>query len=356
MKDTRYSLIATRSVLVLFWIVTLFGFLFLPLFSRWLLPERSLTIFTWPTTLDIQYLRKFEKQTGIKLYVSYYESNQELFSKLRMTKGEGYDLIMPSDYTIELLIKENLLKKIDKSKLTFLDRLDPRLLNLYYDPSSSYSLPFFWGTYGLGINKDYFGAEQPPATWGLIFDKSLAPSAIGMTDEPREAIMLAAQYLFGSIDVLKDRSKIEQIKKLLFQQKEWVYVYTESRSEDLLLSRSCPVIVALSADISKIIKNHDHIGFIMPKEGIFGFIDAFVIPKTTNKDDMIYQFINFLYQPEVVLHHVKKYGFCSPVTDIQNDEVGSICPNDAQFKKLDFFRNIVPEELLNEIWIELMAR
>ena len=81
--------------------------------------ERSLTIFTWPTILDPQYLQKFEKITGIKLYITYYESNQELFSKLQAGSATGYDIILPSDFTVKLMIQEDLVKKIDHSKLSF---------------------------------------------------------------------------------------------------------------------------------------------------------------------------------------------------------------------------------------------
>jgi spermidine/putrescine transport system substrate-binding protein len=354
MTEQGYKPFFIRILMLLFWLSLLCMFLFLPLLFRWFLPERSLTIFTWPTTLDPQYLQQFEQETGIKLYISYYESNQELFSKLRITKGEGYDLIMPSDYTIELLIKEGLLQKIDTTKLSFFPRLDPNIIHRYYDPNNEYSLPFFWGIYGLGINTDYFQKGMPPATWGLLFDRSLIPGAVGMTGEPREAIMIAAQYLFGSIDELKDPQKIAQIRSLLFKQKQWVYAYTEARTEDLLVSKSCPVVVALSTDIAKLVRRYDNIAFLLPQEGTFAFIDALVIPKTTQKLEMIYEFINFLYRPEVIEHHVKKYGFCSPVTDVPSD-IPALCPTQEQFKKIDFFRNVVPETLLNEIWIDLMG-
>lgn len=343
-----------RIVMVSFWVAIFFLFLFAPKVKRLLFEEKNLHIFTWPLLLDAQKLSEFEKKTGIKLYISYYESNEELFSKLRATKGRGYDIVIPSDYTIALLIKEGFLKKIDYSKLNFIDHIDPKLLHNYYDPQSDYSIPYFWGVYGLGIDKSFFGGVVPEATWGLIFDKDLAPSSISMTDVPREALLIAAKYLFGSIDNLDD-NHLFQIELLLKQQKQWVRVYTDARAEELLVSKSCPVIVALSPDVWKVKRYDDTIDFIIPREGSFLVIDALVIPQATKKDALIYQFINYLYQPDVIEHHLQKYGLCPPTTNVTSEVESQFCPTSKQFKALDFFRNVVPEKKLNDLWINVMG-
>jgi spermidine/putrescine transport system substrate-binding protein len=96
-------------------------------------------------------LERFERETGIRLHVSYYETNEELFSKLRATKGEGYDLVIPSDYVVELMIKEGLLQKIDRTKVHAWSELDPKLLSLYFDPHNDYTIPYFWAVYGLEL-------------------------------------------------------------------------------------------------------------------------------------------------------------------------------------------------------------
>ena len=89
--------------------------------------EKSITVFTWPLIIDANYITEFERETGIKVYLSYYENNEELLTKLKTTQGRGYDLVIPSDYTIEQLIKDGLVKKIDISKIDFVDRIHPFL-------------------------------------------------------------------------------------------------------------------------------------------------------------------------------------------------------------------------------------
>lgn len=356
MKNMRRWTIIVGAAIVFFWMGILALFLYSPSVIRFLHQERSLTIFTWPSILDPQYLRNFEKETGIKLYLSYYETNQELFSKVHATSGAGYDIIMPSDYTVELFAQEGLLKKIDRSKLDFYHRLNPHLLGHYFDPHNDYSLPYFWGVYGLGVNKNHFNGALPEATWGLLFDRCKTPGKIGMTDEAREAILLASFYLFGTIDIANDPEKIARVKKLLIEQKNWVEAYSESRSEYLLLSQSSPVVFALSPDIYKVQGSHPNLDFMIPKEGSFVFIDSIVIPATTEKDDMIYTFINYLYRSQVLDYHRKKYGFCSPVQEDKLAMPEAFCPTAEQFSNLHFFKNVIPQQVVNDIWIDLMSK
>lgn len=350
------SVIVIRIGVVIFWVSLLISFLYIPALYRLVHTERSLTIFTWPSILDSHYLKQFEQQTGIKLRISYYESNQELFSKLQASAGVGYDIIMPTDHTVELLVKEKLVKKIDRSKLHFFNRLNTYLLGSYFDPLNEYSLPYFWGIYGIGVNKDYFNGQLPQATWGLIFDSQKAPRGIGMSDESREAILMATYYLFGKIDIVYDQQALEAIKHLLITQKKWVEAYSESRSEYLLTSNSCPVALALSPDIYKVKTDYPHIDFLVPEEGSFVFIDSIVISAATEKDEMIYQFINYLYNNDVLEHHRKKFGFCSPTKEEVPLIPENFCPTEKQLANLHFFKDVIPQQLVNDIWIAVMSK
>ena len=305
--------------------------------------------------IDEAVLQEFERKTGVKVYVNHYESNEELLTKLKTTRGRGYDLVIPSDYAIEQLIKEQLVKKIDMSKLDFIGRINPFLKNNYYDPTNEYSLPYFWSVYGLGIDRDAFGGQLPEASWALIFDKDKIKTRIGMTDSAREAIMIATQYLYGSIDALSKPEALDAVRTLLLQQKKWVEVYSDVRSGDLLASKSCAVVAALSPDIARLKKEYPNISFVLPKEGSFKLIDAFLIPVLSDKDDLAYQFLNYLYRPEVVKHNVERYGFCSPVIDVTGDGGPEECPTGLRTKNIEFFRSVIPESTINDIWINLMA-
>lgn len=354
MISTRVLNVFIRFFIVIFWVILLFLFLNLPHISKLLYRERSLSIFTWSVLLDPIYLKQFEKETGIKLYISYYEANEELLSKMQATKGKGYDIIFPSDYMLVILRKKGFLKKIDKTRLNFWDKLDTRLLNHYFDPNNEYSIPYFWGLYGIGVDREYYGGKIPEATWGLLFNPQVMPARVGMTDNIRESIYIAAQYLFGSIDALKDPANLEKVKDLLIQQKKRVEAYSEVRSEEMLLAKSCPVVVGVNIDIWRAKRENPDIAFLIPKEGSFLNIDSIVIPKASDKEDLVYEFINYLYRDDVFAHHVEEYGLCPTIVTIEVDR-GNFCPIGKPFELLRFLKDIIPKRQLNEVWLAVMA-
>ena len=206
-----------RFAIFIFWIFSIAALLWLPRITSLLWQEgRVINLFTWAATIDPQVVAEFEKKTGIKVNITYFESNEELFVKLYTTKAQGYDLIMPSDYLMEKLVRDKLVKPIDKTKLDFWDRLNPRLLDHYFDPGNKYSIPYFWSIYGLGIDKEFFKESKPPSSWSLLFSYSIVPAKVAMLNVAREAMLITAQYLFGSIEDLT-QEKIKQIKKELIK-------------------------------------------------------------------------------------------------------------------------------------------
>jgi spermidine/putrescine transport system substrate-binding protein len=343
-----------RLGIFLFWAAIIAFFLMLPTITQRFKQERSLTIFSWPLLLDPIFLKQFEQETGIKLYITYFENGPALLSKVAATHGNGYDIIIPDDHSLELLIQQNLVKKIDHSRLTFWQDLNPILLNMYADPANEYSIPYYWGVYGIGYDQDLFKNGSPPAKWSTLFDSKICPSTrVCMTDDPREAILLTAQYLFGSIDALKDKDARQQVKNALIKQKKQVEVYTISRSDNLLQSKSCGLAAIMSPEVARLHKEHPNITMLIPEEGSFVVIDSMAIPKSTRKDEMIYQFLNYLFRKEVVAHHVESFGYCSPLITLAPEQT-EFCPFD-RFKTFDFFRNVISDDEINALWIEVLA-
>ena len=341
-----------RVSIILFWVLVIGFILYVPAFLKRFDTRKSITIFTWPSVIDSKIVAQFEKETGIRVYLNYFETNQELLAKMNRTGGKDYDLIVSSDHTIQLLIRKKFLKKLDKKKLPFMNDLVPQVQDLYCDPNFDYSIPFIWAIYGIGINPLLMHVPEK-ISWSLVFEKGHGP--ISMTNDAREAIMMAAFYLFGTIDVLKESTVEQEIKELLLRQKEWVEVYTDLRAEELLASKSVPLAVITSPDLWRIKKEYPHLEFLVPQEGTFALIDMFAIPKESQKEDLVYQFLNYLYQPAIIEHHMNTFGFCSPISTVSRQLPKPFCPTKEEFKRFEFFRNVVPEEQLNDIWIAVMA-
>ena len=355
MINSKRLSVFSISAIAAFWLSIILLFLCIPSLVTLFYTEKSITVLTWPAFLDARYLQSFEKETGIKVHLRYVESNEELYVKLKETKGEGYDLIMPSDYMIEMLRNEDILKKVEMNKLPFAKEFYPHLLNNYYDPLNEYSIPYFWSMYGIAYNKDHFKNGEPVPSWALIFDEKVAPKHLCMIDGARELVQIAAQYLYGKQLTPLTQEQIAHIKAVLVKQKKIVELYTEDRANFLLASNTSPLAVSIGAVAARIMRNFNNIKFIIPQEGSFLNVDAFVIPKKTTKDDLIYTFLNYVYKEQVLKHHISKFGFFSPLKSVVITDSPVELPSTEQIEKADFFKNILSRAQLSDIWISIKS-
>jgi len=125
MRKPDFSMITIRMFIIFFWVGVLALLLSVPRLINMVIPEKSINVLCWPVLLDVDEVKKFEQETGIRVYISYFESNDELFSKIQATKGTGYDLITPSDYMLALLVQEGLVKKYNPKQFAFFDTINP---------------------------------------------------------------------------------------------------------------------------------------------------------------------------------------------------------------------------------------
>jgi len=358
MMIKRTILILLRCTYIGLWCMAFIGFLFIPrLFDR-LSTSRALTILTWTDMVDPGIIEKFEQETGIKVQLSYMENNDELLAKLVSTQGAGYDIVMPSDYLIPLLKEKKLIKKLDKSQIHIWDRFDPRALNHYFDPLNQYSLPYYWGMYGIGISP-----QVPQAAihseWGLIFNPP-GEMRVSIFENPREAVLLAGFYLFNKIEGFTAQ-EIEQIGELLQKQKKFVAAYTEARSDYLLLSRTADAVLLATPFMQRLFKTDPSFSFVIPKNGSFAMFDSWVIPAGAEHLSEIYAFINFIYQPAIIREHMEKYIFFSATLDLipYLIEIGTHPVILKAYQEppipLLFFKNTIDPTVVNKLWIDLKA-
>ncbi len=344
----------TRSFIIFLWLLLIFFSLYLPkiIYFR----DDTLNVFAWGDILDPAIIADFEKKTNIKVNLSYYSSNEELLVKLKATKGEGYDLIIPSDYAVTFLRNEGLLKEIDHTKLNFYNRLSPSLLGHGYDPENKYSIPFEWEIYGLGIDKDYFKIHPLVNNWKMLFENR--GYKVSMTNDPAEATLLTTFFLFNKIDPLTT-DELTQVKDLLIKQKKWVEAYANFRGDYFLATKNCPVVFASSSYIWRTMRLFDFVDFIVPEEGSFITIENLCIPKASRKEELVYKLMNYLYQPEILIHHFDLFGFFPPTQD-KLDEFSLdpkaerwIFASQKDFDKFHFYRPIVSQQQMRDMWVEL---
>lgn len=355
------SKILTRLSVITFWLLLIAIALYVPKWGTHLFEQNSINVFAWGDILDPSVIAEFEKESGIKVHLNYYSSNEELLVKMKATRGKGYDLIIPSDYVIPLLRNEGLLKQLDKDRISAFSKINPLLCNLPYDPENRFSLPFEWEIFGLGVDKKFFQTKPLEPSWKAVFDQEVVHYKITMINDPIQSILLSAFYLFGPVDRL-NTEQTEAVKHLLFQQKRWVEAYADFRGDYFLATNNCPVVVASSAYIWRAKRKFDFIDFIIPQEGSFISIENFAIPAASKKERLVYQLISYLYKISSLETHYSAYGFFPAVlhpdflSTLEPQERDLITSSAEHFKKYHFTKVLLPYHEIPKLWVELKTQ
>lgn len=352
--------IAIRAAMLVFWLGCILLFLYLPSFNFLSKNEgRSINIYCWVDVIDPETVKQFEEETGIKVNIGYYEQNFELFSKLELTQGKGYDLVMLTDFAIKFLVDNNLVQPIDKTQLTFWPDLEPAVLDKSFDRGNIYSIPYLWDIYVIGYRKSYFSNKQLIKTLDLMFNPLFIPERIVMVDEASEAFSLAAQYAVGSPFDLSDANTLQEAKKALLQQKKFVEAYFDLRAGSLLLSGSANAAICQSAFIYRAMQLSDDIGMFIPQPRAFAVIDGFVITKKSQRAALIYQFLNYIYQKNNLNKIIQKFSYLPPRKDqlqeLDLSYLGGLDTVLASLKDANFFSATANFNNISRLWTEVKA-
>jgi len=304
-----------RCFMILIWGAMMYSVLYFPKFFTKEYEDHTLYLFAWGDILEPSILSDFEKETGIKIQLNYYSSNEELLAKFRATQGFGYDLVIPSDYAVRLLIEGDLLQEINWKKLPFRNQLNPLLMRQNFDPENRFSIPFAWEFFALGIDRIHFATQKTlhEPSWRWVFDQKLIDYKISMVNDPNEAVLFASFYLYGPSQHLSF-AQVLGVKNLLKQQKQWVEAYANFRGDYFLATKNCPVVIASSSYLLRSMRLYPFINCVIPKEGTYFTIENLAIPKTSRKADLVYQLINYLYRPEAIKKNNEIFAFF-PVID-----------------------------------------
>ena len=257
--------------------------------------EKELSLYNWTGYVAPSTLPNFEKKTGIKVTQDYYTSNEELLAKLQ-AGGTGYDVIVPSDYMVEIMIKSDILLPLDKSKIPNFKNIGENYRGLPYDPDNEYSVPYQWGTTGILYNKKEIGEiDNWDAMWNPEFK-----GKIGMLNDSRETIG-AALYRFGYSVNTTDPDRLDEAEAALKEQKPLVRGYFDSYSQnrplvlkgDLLLGHN------FSGDAYDALSRDPNLDYVVPKPAATRWTDNMAIPKGAQHPDNAHKFINYILDAKV---------------------------------------------------------
>lgn len=363
--------IFAKGIILSFYLTLLVLFLYIPRIIEHLnKDDQSLNLYSFTEMVSPESLELFRQKTGINVFITYFESNEELFTKLRITGGQGYDLLVASDYMIELLQREDLLQKLDKKRLQYFHELDTRLLGHFYDRDNQYSLPLAWVTYGLVADKTFFSSclnkvtlklifEPPHALWNLASVQS-KNFRLCVPNDARELILLAALYLFNRVDNLHDQ-EYEQIKQLLIRQKKWIESYTNEGLQYLLMGNIVPVVYGSSMFLLSTHEYTNRFDLKIPEEGSLFVIENMALPKKSQKLDAVYALINFLMHKDIAYLNSNLYGY-NPTNRYTYERINKnllaqkdLFPDNQMFRRLHLIHNNLSVERIEDIWLAVKS-
>lgn len=271
--------------------------------------EKVLNLYIWSEYIPDEVLADFTKQTGIKVNISTYDSNEAMYAKVKLVK-KGYDLIVPSSDHVGLMRREGLLLPIDLKKISNFSLINPRFTDQSFDPHNQYSVPYMWGSTALVVNTSMVPADTVQNTADLwkpvLKDKLILPNDL------REVMGIGLKVLGYSINDTNPehlRQAYEKLKTLMPQ----VRVFDSDSPKAALLSGEVAAGLVYNGEAYIANKENPAIHYVYPPKGFSLWVDSLCIPKGAEHIEAAHAFINYVLQPKVSAAISEAMGYSSPV-------------------------------------------
>lgn len=316
----------------------------------------TLTVFNWGDYIDEELIKKFEKETGIKVIYETFDSNEAMLTKIKQG-GTSYDVAVPSEYMIEKMQEENLLIPLDHSKLPNEKYIDSRFLDLPFDPENQFSIPYFWGTVGIVYNPELLGDIEIKG-WNDLWNPKLE-NKILLVDGAREAMGIGLNSLHYSLNDTNKEHLLEAKKKLETLTPN-IKAIVGDEIKILMANEEAAIGVVWSGDAADIMWENEKLDYVVPEEGSNLWFDNMVIPKTAKNIDGAHQFINFMLDPQNAAQNTDYVSYSTPNKEALkylDEEVVSderFYPDAELTKRLEVYENLGKKMLAyyNELYLE----
>lgn len=258
--------------------------------------SNCVNVYTFGEEIPGPVIAQFERETGIRVNYSSYETNEIMYSKLRATAHPEYDVVEPSSYYVDRMRHQNMLEKLDKTRLPGFKNLDPFFLDLRYDPHSDYSVPFVWGITGIFTNRNYFSTGDI-VHWSDLFNKKYF-NQLMILDDPREAFSMALLMLGYSINDTNPVHIKEAYQKLRTLMPN-IRLFNTDAVASILIDEDAAIGIAWNGDLARARTENAKLNFVYPEEGFEIWVDNFVILKNAPHRNNAYTFLDFLMRPDI---------------------------------------------------------
>ncbi|MHC5249510.1 ABC transporter substrate-binding protein [Enterococcus sp. LJL90] len=314
------------------------------------------TIYNWGDYIDPELLTKFEEEYGYQVNYETFDSNEAMMTKIQQG-GTGYDIAIPSEYMIQRMMSEELLTKLDLSKIVGLENIAPRFLDQSFDPGNNYSIPYFWGTLGIIYNDKMVDAEDIQH-WDDLWNPALKNNVM-LIDGAREVMGLGLNSLGYSLNS-KEMSQLNEAAAKLNTLTGNVKAIVADEIKMYMINEESAVAVTFSGEAAEMLSENEHLHYVIPEEGSNLWFDNIVIPKTVRNEQGAYDFINFMLEPENAAQNAEYIGYATPnsvaeamlPTEISGDK--QFYPDDDTLSHLEVYEDLGSEylEIYNDLFLE----
>lgn len=319
--------------------------------------DKDIYFYNWGDYVDPEVLRDFEEETGYKIIYETFDSNEAMMAKVEQGKTY-YDLAFPSEYTVEMMKEKGLLEKLEHSKIVGLDNIDQRFLDQVYDPGNEYSIPYFWGTFGIIYNTEKYKAEDVDS-WKKLWDPKFEGKILSF-DGARETLgigLLAEGYDLNE----KDEKILRKVKNDLVPFMKNVKALLADEIRMYMAQGEADIGITFSGEAAMAQGMNENLSYIIPKEGSNIWFDTMVIPKTSKNHEGAYALINYLLRPDVAARNADYIRYATPnkkAMDLIDPEARAdktLYPDDDVIDKLTVFKHLGKEStiLYNDLFLDL---
>ena len=254
--------------------------------------SQQVNVYNWDTYIGETTLDDFTDATGISVRYDLYASNDELLAKLR-EGNPGYDVIFPTNDYVERMIVADMLLPLDHRKIPNVANVDPAFADPAFDPGLQHSMPYFWGTVGLG----YRVSKASPQAYADLFEGDEYAGRISMLNSI-DSVLAALKYLGYSLNT-KDPAQLSEAAEALIRIKPKIKAFAPDTGQDLLISGEVDVCLEYNGDVLQVMAEDDDLAYVVPEEGSLLWEDNMCIPKGGPNPDNAHAFINFILDAEV---------------------------------------------------------
>lgn len=318
---------------------------------------QTLHIYNWGEYTGENIIADFEKETGATVIQENFDSNEQMY--IKVANKEPYDILVPSDYMIERLIQEDLLQKLDHSKLTCMDKLADAVKGLPYDPDNEYSVPYFWGTVGIVYDKTKVDIKDlEEEGFGIFLDEKYKGD-VYLYDSERDSFMMALKALGYSMNTTNEQ-EIQEAYEWLVQCVETMdtEIVTDEIIDNMAQGRKALGLI-YSGDATYVMDENENMGYYMPKSGTNLWSDAMVIPKNAKNPELAHAFINYASDYAGAYDNSSYVGYTSANQEVMDDiygEGGDYEGIDAYIPRIDnpkdevFVYNEDTKKIMGDLW------